>query len=372
RVQEVVDSLLLQYELAVEVEVALYQEKTHGHFLSLEPESEAWLRASYIRACLTCIVSFYTLKSGDRLPEESESDFTRRLREGSEFQYFSPLDRQTDDPEEILWLALYQTKAESAAFRQLRSVFAVNIGLLAVLLGLFGWLLRALYRYKQLGQAKDDLFSNLTHEFKTPLSSIRLASRMLARPLPEEKQQTYRQIIEQESAELERQVDQLLHVSLLDQAAIPLQKERVKLVALLEQLERSFSARLEARQAHLEFDMSDPDLEVFADRDHVFRSLSNLIDNSLKYGQEGIVIQISAKQLGEQVELRIRDNGPGISSEHRDHIFERFYRGQKQNQYKGKGFGIGLSYVKSVVEAHGGSIDLNSQFKKGTEFILQL
>lgn len=370
-VERRIDSVLLQQGLAQPTYFAFFQDSVGGEFLSNRPESEAAFRESDIRACMTCIISFSIVRPTKQLPGEEEESYQKRLLENAEFQYFSSVDRGNKASGQILWLSLYQPYSLSEALTALVWLFAANVVLLLFLLFLFFYLLRALAMHKRLSQVKDDFFNNMTHEFKTPLSSIRLASRVLRQSQDQEKNLRYHQLIEKESAQLERQIDKLLDLSLLDHGELSLEKGEMDLSELLLSIPRRLAPLIEANRAKVDVEV-EASLLYYGDRDHLLNSLCNLVENSLKYSPEGVQIWLSATQTDAKTVIHVNDDGPGIKAEDQPHIFDRFYRVQTRDQYKGPGFGIGLSYVKSIVEAHGGSVTIHSSEGKGCEFILEL
>lgn len=370
-VERRIDSVLELQGLNLPTYFAFYQDTTESVFLSNQPTEETALRNSDIRACMTCIISFSIAKPSKRLPDEEEEAFHKRILEDSEFQYFSSVNRSSKAPGRILWFSLYQPSALSHALNALIWLFLANVLLLSILLFLFFYLIRALAKHKRMSQVKDDFFNNMTHEFKTPLSSIRLASRVLRQSQDPEKNLRYHQLIEKESAQLERQIDKLLDLSLLDHGKLTLERGEMNVSDLLREVPRRLAPLIEADLARVHVEVK-PSLLYHGDRDHLLNSLCNLVENSLKYSPEGVQIWLSASQTATTTFIRVRDDGPGIKPEDQAHIFDRFYRVQGRNQYKGPGFGIGLSYVKSITEAHGGSIRLLSSEGTGCEFILEL
>lgn len=370
-VERRIDSVLLQQGLTQPTYFAFFQDTVGGVILSNQPESEEVFRHSDIRACMTCIVSFSIARPSKQLPGEEEESYRKRLLENAGFQYFSSVDRGNKASGQILWLSLYQPYSLSEALKELVWLFVANVLLLLFLLFLFFYVLRALAMHKRLSQVKDDFFNNMTHEFKTPLSSIRLASRVLRQSQDQEKNLRFHQLIEKESAQLERQIDKLLDLSLLDHGEFNLEKGEMNVSELLLSVPRRLAPLIEANRAKVEVEAEDS-LSYDGDRDHLLNSLCNLVENSLKYSSEGVHIWLSASQAGTKIFIRVKDDGPGIKAEDQAHIFDRFYRAQTRDQYKGPGFGIGLSYVKSIVEAHDGAVSIHSSEGKGCEFILEL
>ncbi|MEM7375594.1 MAG: HAMP domain-containing sensor histidine kinase [Bacteroidota bacterium] len=371
-VQQKVDSVLRINHLEVQPAIAMFQTKEHGLFWTNAVQYRTQLLASDLKSCISCIVSFSVVKGIKQLADESDDDFRERLMKKSSFQYFSPVDKLTVPDQDTLWLTIYHPGTLTDAFRSLMYLFVINILLLVVLLILFRYLLQSLTRHKKLNQVKDDFFSHMTHEFKTPLSSIRLASRVLRQSTDPQKNVSYHQLIERESQTLEKQIDQLLMLSLLDDKGINLERDLVDLHALIEDIPDRLHFLIQAKEAHISMDLAPLKPEILGDEAHLSNSLCNLVENSLKYGGVGVEIYMSTSYTDSSCQIRIRDNGPGIAMDYQPYIFDRFFRGQKHNQYRGQGFGVGLSYVKSIIEAHGGTIELNATYEEGCEFIIHL
>ena len=372
-VQAHIDSMLKANDIDQTIHFAIYEDTIQGSFNSSYLSSKKELRQSPIKSCLSCIMSFAVADfKSKRRPNESEAAYAWRLTKDATFQYFSQVKQGQKLNTKNTWLTLYQPNKISQAIRSQIYLFVLNVLLLLLLLYMFFYLLRALSKHKKLAQVKEDFFNNMTHEFKMPLSSIRLASTVIRQSPDEQKKVTYHQLIEQESQRLEQQIDKLLDLSLLDNQQISFDLQPVNLTQLLTELPQRLNALIEKKKARLHLDLQFDESEIQADAHHLSNSFYNLIENSLKYSSDGVHIWIIGQIKGAKKVLHFRDNGPGIGVEFQKYIFDRFYRGQKNNQYKGQGFGIGLSYVKSVIEAHGGYIYLNTAYTEGCEFVIKL
>lgn len=348
---------------------AVFQDSSGGMFKSNAPALEQELRQSEVRTCMSCIVSFWTVPAEDSSALH-EMD-TTQIVERSVFQYYSPVSMAEEKSGQTLWLALYQPGTLSRALRSMIFLFALNVILLLVLLGLFRHLLRSLSRHKQSSQVKNDFFNNMTHEFKTPISSIRLASRVLRKEMDPEKRSRYHDLIEKESRSLEQQIDKLLELSLLESNELSLEKEPLDLCALLAEIPIRLRPLIENKNAQLHIDCGGSHFHIRGDAYHLLNSFCNLVENSLKYSPPGVQLSITARQTAKKLHLSFRDNGPGIPEQDRNQIFSRFFRGEQDGRAKGSGFGIGLSYVKSIIEGHGGSIRLGAAAATGTEMIIE-
>lgn len=368
-----IDSILAVNKITNETHYAIYQDTLNGLFKTNAPEYQNALMESDIKSCLTCIVSFSIAKKEDpQSASESDEAYRKRISQNSTFEYFSPVSKLNIPNGKTLWLSVYQPHTLSDALKSLIYLFVISVLLLALLLYLFHYLITSLSRHKKLSQVKDDFFNNMTHEFKTPLSSIRLASKVLRQSRNREKNESYHQLIEKESQLLETQIDQLLMLSLLDNKGLALNWESLDLHEIIHDIPARLKPLMEEKNASLMLDLQLEPAEIQGDYDHLSNSICNLIENSLKYSNEKVKIWISTYLDQNKKVIRVRDNGPGISPMYQAQIFDRFFRAKKDNQYKGQGFGIGLSYVKSIIEAHKGSITLNENYTDGCEFIIKL
>lgn len=367
-----IDSVLSGQGIDPPTQFAIFQDSSEGIFYSNAPERKAELMASDIRSCLSCIVSFSVAPSLEKQEEESDSSYYARLENASTFQYFSPVDKSDRPPGQVLWLALHQSGGVSTAIRSLLGLFVVNLLLLAVLIFLFRYLVRSWSRHKHISKAKEDFFNQMTHEFKTPLSSIRLASTVLRQSKDPEKNANFHRIIEEECKSLESRVDKLLQLSLMDSKGLDLEMEELDLDALLLEVPRRMQMLIDRCGADLVLNLAEGGAKVLGDRDHLSSSICNLVENSLKYGPQGVRVCLETRLLKKGVEVVVRDNGPGIGAADQAKVFDHFFRAGEEDQYKGHGFGVGLTYVRSVVEAHGGRVYLNPAYQQGCEFIIEL
>ncbi|MEL6989615.1 MAG: HAMP domain-containing sensor histidine kinase, partial [Bacteroidota bacterium] len=168
-----------------------------------------------------------------------------------------------------------------------------------------------------------------------------------------------------------QEIDKLLELSLLDNNEVQLENETLYLHKIIKEIPIRMAPLIEEKNASIQFNLKLKEDEIKGDSQHLLNCLSNLVENSLKYSDKGVKIWIHTYEKQKYQIIEVRDNGPGIDASFRPYIFDRFYRAKKSNEYKAKGFGIGLSYVKSIVEAHSGSIYLNKDYVDGCEFIIK-
>lgn len=242
-----------------------------------------------------------------------------------------------------------------------------------VIISAFYYTLRLILKQKKISEIRNDFVNNMTHELKTPIATISLALDAIKNPYiknDEEKFTEYNRILKEENQKLNKHVERVLQMALLEKGELPLYKKQINLVNLLNQVIADYKLQIEEQHATVEFLPSSENVVMTADEQHLQTVFSNLLDNALKYAHSEcrILIQLQADANG--IKITFKDNGIGIDKEHRDKIFDKFYRAQGGNLHEVKGFGLGLSYVKSIVEAHGGTIELHSEKGKGTEFVL--
>ena len=177
-------------------------------------------------------------------------------------------------------------------------------------------------------------------------------------------------MIENESKKLEGQVDKILQLSLIESNEMTLDKENVDLHFLIEEVISRLKLIIEKKEATIKLLLEVEGFLIKGDATHLSNCMYNLVENALKYSGDFPKITVSTFTENGKNVISVKDEGEGIPKEFQKEIFDRFFRAQKNDQYKGKGFGIGLSYVKTIVEAHNGRIILNDAYKNGCEFVI--
>ena len=252
----------------------------------------------------------------------------------------------------------------------------IYIGIIILLvLVFFFYSLMIILRQKKLSEVKSDFINNMTHELKTPISTISLSSEMLMRMKSTddfEKIKRYAGIIFDENKRLEHQVERVLNVAKLDKDKLILNKEKINIKDILFQLQDSFELFQKNDGASLELDLMDGSHEVMADPVHITNVLHNLTDNAIKYSDKNPKVVISTRLSGKDIIIEFKDSGIGIRKEHLKSIFEKFYRVPTGNVHDVKGFGLGLFYVKLIIESHKGEISVQSTHGQGTTFTIRL
>ena len=258
-----------------------------------------------------------------------------------------------------------------------RNIFLLRITilLLLVLIAAFAYTVITLNRQKKLSELKNDFINNLTHEFKTPIFSISLALGLLRKSKEvkdSDRLSKYAELIDNEGKRLKSQVDKILQIALIDSGNFKLDKKSIELHELIEKVSRNFELIINERKGSLVLNLEATKSAVLADETHLNNIIYNLLDNAVKYTEDEPEIVVSTSNIDKGVELKIKDNGIGMGEDVQKSIFDRFYRAESGNLHNVKGFGLGLSYVKSVIEAHRGKIKLNSKRNQGSEFRIYL
>ncbi|MBL7816351.1 MAG: HAMP domain-containing histidine kinase [Saprospiraceae bacterium] len=235
----------------------------------------------------------------------------------------------------------------------------------------FAYSLYALLKEKRLSEMKQDFVSNMTHELKTPIANIAVASEMLKHPplsMTTEKVQHYADIIQKENKRLEVQVERVLTMAFLEEKNLDLQYEKVNLHQLLDDALSGFALRVQQRGGRIQWHCKAEQPTIEADKFHVLNVIYGLLDNADKYSPSQPDITLETENTPKGLRLTVADKGIGIIKEAQKLIFEKFYRVPTGNVHNVKGFGLGLTYVKMIVEAHGGKIKVESEPNVGSRF----
>ncbi len=237
----------------------------------------------------------------------------------------------------------------------------------------FGFAVMVIFRQKRLSEVKTDFINNMTHELKTPISSIGLSSEMIMRTDPKDdpdKIKRYAGLIFKENKRLENQVERVLNIAKLDKHEITLKKEAFDIHELLNEVKDNIEFNQNESGGKIELELNAEKCVLNVDPVHISNVVYNLVDNAIKYCQKKPEIQIRTSNDKRGFMLEIQDNGIGIRREDLKMIFDKFYRVPTGNLHDVKGFGLGLYYVKKIVEEHQGTVYARSALNKGTTFVI--
>jgi two-component system, OmpR family, phosphate regulon sensor histidine kinase PhoR len=235
----------------------------------------------------------------------------------------------------------------------------------------FSWVIFTIIRQKRLSEMKNDFINNMTHEFKTPISTISLAAEVLMNADPGssiDRLQKYAHIIYDENQRMRGQVDRVLHMAQLEKGEYQLNKTNANIHELLQETIRNLCLEHGEKPVNIvyQLDAKNPVLNV--DVMHVKNIISNLVNNAVKYSGEKPELHIQSWNDERGLLFALTDNGIGMNAETQKHIFDKFYRVPTGNIHNVKGFGLGLYYVRTMLEAHGGWISVKSEWNKGSRF----
>ncbi|MCH2081644.1 MAG: HAMP domain-containing histidine kinase [Saprospiraceae bacterium] len=242
-----------------------------------------------------------------------------------------------------------------------------------IILSSFAYTIVVIFRQKKLGEMKNDFINNMTHEFKTPIATISLAADSITSPIiagKPDKVSRFAGIIKQENKRMNSQVEKVLQMALIDKRDFSLKLTEVNLHDVVASAVENISLQVEKKEGLVSADIQATNPIVEGDVTHISNVINNLLDNANKYSPDKPEILVSTRNVGSGVEVIVKDRGIGMSKEARKHIFDKFYRVHTGNLHDVKGFGLGLSYVKAIMTAHKGQIDVKSELGKGSSFIL--
>lgn len=255
-------------------------------------------------------------------------------------------------------------------------IILTTLGFIFIIALSFGAATYIILRQKKIDGLKNDFINNMTHEFKTPVATISLATQMLQNEKVMEnpdKIRRYSEMIDEENKRLNGHIENVLQAARFDRGEFKLKQEKVNLHELLEDIATSFELRIENEEGNLNLDLQALKFTIKGDKIHLTNVFSNIVENAIKYrGEDAPKITVSTKNSAQGIIISIADNGIGISKENQKKIFEKFYRVPTGNIHNVKGFGLGLSYVKIIIEAHDGTIQVGSELGKGSRFDIYL
>ena len=269
---------------------------------------------------------------------------------------------------------VYFPKKEGYIVSQM-GIWLFSSVILLIVIIFFSYTMFVILKQKRLSEITTDFINNMTHEFKTPISTINLSSEVLMNPEiinNPERLKKYSEIIYDENNRLKNMVERLLQMATFDSTDFKLNKSELDVHEIIKQSAERFNLSLNEREGKIEFSLNVEKPVIIADKVHLINIFANLIDNAIKYSAEKPILKINTKNSKNEIEISFEDNGIGISKEAQRQVFKKFYRVPTGNIHNVKGFGLGLNYVKIMVEAHKGTINLKSELNKGSVFTVVL
>ncbi len=257
-------------------------------------------------------------------------------------------------------------------FDKMKFIIFSFIAIFILLAGVSFLILSSLVKQKRITDNNVDFFNNTAHELKTPLTSISLALSMLRKRNASLANDKYLEIIKSENSKLTDQIERVLYLSKMESGEYRLKKEALNVKQVLADAVANLQLIIEEKDAKVNLHIDNPDLMIEADYFHLTTAFKNLIDNALKYCESKPIVDVFILELADTIKVTFSDNGVGICRLDQEHIFEKFQRVNTGDIRASNGFGIGLAYVKRVIEMHKGFINVHSELSRGSKFVLTL
>jgi two-component system, OmpR family, phosphate regulon sensor histidine kinase PhoR len=274
-----------------------------------------------------------------------------------------------------LYLHLVFPKKQSFILKEMWGQLLLTLSLMIVIVSAMIFMFRTILAQQRLSEMKSDFISNMTHEFKTPISTISLAceamgdSGMVSNTKETE---PYVKMIREENKRLSLLVEGILQSAVLDRGELKLNKQSVLLNEVIHEVAHNAQFRIQNRGGDIKLAVPNELIEITADRMHFVNVLTNLVDNAIKYSEEAPNIEIKLTKENKSLLLSVKDHGIGIRKEHLPRIFDKLYRVPTGNVHNVKGFGLGLSYVKAIADLHEWNVIVHSKIGEGSEFIIEM
>jgi len=302
---------------------------------------------------------YVDLSSGKELNNMSGTELEKWNHDGHYFGIYFPERKNTS----------FSSKENISKSFYISSIVIVFITLI------FAYAIVVILKQKRLSEVKTDFINNMTHELKTPISTIGLSSAVLLNKdihKDPERIHRYAQIIKDENSRLESQVERVLQLAKLDKGEINLKKETINIEQLIKESVEVFRIYAEQNGGTITTSFDLENNSTLADKVHITNIIHNLLDNANKYSPNNPTIDVKAFTLKNGISVSITDNGKGIKKEQQRLIFDKFYRIPTGSVHDVKGFGLGLYYVKQIINQHGGKISVESEINKGSKFTFWL
>lgn len=274
---------------------------------------------------------------------------------------------------DVYMLSVYFAKEKDIIKGQLFPLMLLSQLLVIGLAGLFGYVVFILNKQKKLGEMKSDFVNNMTHEFKTPISTISLASEMLLKPevfSDSGRVGKYAKMIYDENSRLRSMVERVLQMAVLDKGEYRLKMREADAHQIIRDLIQRFILAVKPHGGNICINLKATRYTFNIDKIHFINIISNLLDNAIKYSPDKLHITLKTWSDDIGFYISVEDTGIGISQEHQRYIFRNLYRVPTGNIHNVKGFGLGLYYVKTLMAAHGGTVKVSSELRKGSKFEL--
>lgn len=276
--------------------------------------------------------------------------------------------------DEDLYLHIYFPKKGIFLFQEMWGPFSISLTLMILIVVALMFMFRTILTQEKLSEIKNDFISNMTHEFKTPISTISLACEALSDQDMMKQNTTdiapYVKMINDENKRLSLLVERILQSAVMERGEVKLREEKVILNEIIHEVTNHAQFRIQNSGGTIKLNIPNELITIQTDKMHMTNIVTNLVDNAIKYSSEAPDIEISLRRENKKLLLSVKDHGIGIKKEHLNKVFDKLYRVPTGNVHNVKGFGLGLSYVKAIAELHGWNVVVRSKYGEGSEFTL--
>lgn len=277
---------------------------------------------------------------------------------------------------ENLTLHVFFPTQKTILLREMWLPLLVNLTLVVMIIWALVFMFRTILTQKKLAEMKNDFISNMTHEFKTPISTISLACQAMGDPDmagdSTSQIKPYVKMIDDENKRLGLLVERILQSAILDKGDVNLNLEEILLNEIVHDIVHNANFRIQKNGGEIQLELASELIYIKADRLHTSNAISNLVDNAIKYSEGEPSVKIQLLKKGGIIKISVTDKGPGIKKEHINKIFDKLYRIPTGNIHNVKGFGLGLSYVKAICKLHGWNITVQSKYGEGSTFTIEI
>jgi two-component system phosphate regulon sensor histidine kinase PhoR len=313
---------------------------------------------------------FNKLQQPEIIPAISKPSAERIQLEGYRVQLFA-----NDPIADPNYLCVWFPRERQYVISTMGTMLTTSATLMLLIMILFSFSINTIYRQKKLSEIKNDFINNMTHELKTPIATISLACEALSDPdmrTGEKAISNYVGMIRDENKRLGVLVENVLRTSIFEQGQMKLKEQKFDVHQVVLQVIANIDIQVKARNGQIITRFYANNSGVKGDQLHITNVIYNLIDNAMKYSEGSPLVEIETRDDGKFIAVSFKDHGIGITKENQRKIFDKLYRVPTGNIHNVKGFGLGLSYVKGVLEMHGGTVDVESELKKGSTFTIHI
>ena len=312
----------------------------------------------------------YSSEKGRMIYKSSDQYNEELLKQGFVFTLY---------PYEFLpkpdYLMIYFPYEMRLILKQMAGIILISLLLIFIIIMLFIYVLKIIVWQRRLSEMKNDFINNMTHEIKTPIATISLASEAIRDEAIRRNEQltdSYLKVIDDENNRLAGIAEKILQAAIIENENFRFNREKLNLHDMINVVVNNMTIQVEVKDGSLVFNKAAEKPVVSGDKMHLTNAITNLIDNANKYSPRRPRIRITTANYNDGVKVCVMDNGMGISHENQKKIFDKLYRVPTGNVHDVKGFGLGLSYVKTIVELHGGRVTVESELKKGSKFCIYI